>query len=460
MKFCRNSSFWLRLAAPALALVLLVPALAACGKDEKTATPTPSATPVATATATTAPTATATVAPTATATVTATATPTRTATAAPTPTTAPTATPTATPAPTATATPTATPNTTPVKIGIIGAWTGPIAVVGGFIDGMVGVVQKQLTDTGGVLGGRTVQIIKYDNGSIVAGTQSGWVKLATGDKVSGIAFGGGTSADLAASSDLAEQYKILYTDPGGSPIDLSARPYTVRAVPQTSAQEDSVTSLALNTLKPKTIGIMADDLAELRLRMGAVKATLAAAGVKTVSEQYVPTATTDFSPYLTRLKFIKPDLVITAFASANATVFKQIMDLGGWGTIKYVNMISNSSTAATYALPGAEGTYTWVAWISGLALPASQKLEKDYLDVNKGPVPGSGPVTIYQTLMTIMNAINLAGTDSPQAVAQAARSGKLTWDSPMGTLTIGTNGETNLKGFMAVVQGGKLVPLP
>ena len=52
---------------------------------------------------------------------------------------------------------------------------------------------------------------------------------------------------------------------------------------------------------------------------------------------------------------------------------------------------------------------------------------------------------MYDPFWWAIKAIELAGTDEPEAVARAARSGNLTWDSPEGLQTIGTDGEVTPK---------------
>jgi hypothetical protein len=59
----------------------------------------------------------------------------------------------------------------------------------------------------------------------------------------------------------------------------------------------------------------------------------------------------------------------------------------------------------------------------------------------------------------LLHAMELAGTDDPVAVAQAARSGNLEFDTPAGISRIQTNGYTNLHYSAVQVQEvGVFVP--
>ena len=82
------------------------------------------------------------------------------------------------------------------------------------------------------------------------------------------------------------------------------------------------------------------------------------------------------------------------------------------------------------------------------------QFEQDFLEKH-GNLPGGAHAYFYFCLWTAIEAIELAGTDDPAAVAAAARSGNLTWDSPAGPITVGTNGESGLKGRIMYLEGGE-----
>jgi ABC-type branched-subunit amino acid transport system substrate-binding protein len=132
-----------KLTALFLILILVVPILFACGQDKgKYLSPTPIATPIATLTPTSAPT---------------------------------------TPSPTTLG--------NPVKIGAISSWSGPAAITGmSFVDPILKLVEKQVKDQGGILGGRDVKFIKYDNRFSVADVVAGAKKLILEDKVSVVLY--------------------------------------------------------------------------------------------------------------------------------------------------------------------------------------------------------------------------------------------------------------------------------
>src|SRR4030042_3338671 len=120
-----RNGLWCRFVAVVLALMLMLSVLAACGGGGEEDEPFTSS-------------------------------PTSTATVVPTAIHAPTA--------TATATPVVTPTPTsgePVKIGAICSWSGPAAMSGTYYaDNIIKLVEKQVKDMGGILGGREINVSK------------------------------------------------------------------------------------------------------------------------------------------------------------------------------------------------------------------------------------------------------------------------------------------------------------
>jgi branched-chain amino acid transport system substrate-binding protein len=421
----RKSSLWYKLAALCLVLALIAPVLVACGK-EKEANPAPTATPLVTLV------------------------PTITPTSSPTPTPEPTSTPTATPSPTSAG---------PVKIGGVKAWSGPMATSGTYYaDKIIALVEKQVKDMGGILGGREVNIVRYDGGSSTAGVITAAKKAILEDKVSALLWGGISSVDGQSVADVAEENQCLFVDMMPLPADLSQYNFVVRAGFK-PYQMDIPGQFAAKVLKPKTAAYLGRDLAESRDWIGAWKKILEATGAKTVYEQYVAESVVDMSPYLTKIKYENPDVLLTDSAYGHyVAMAKQIPELGGLGDTKVLTIETGLFAVGK---PGAEGWYIRLHWVPGLDTPGGKKFEQDFGAMFPSTTPDANFALQYEAPWIAIKAIELAGTDTDRiAIAQAARSGKISWESPAGLVTIGTDGEeSKTVSFMAHVENGKLVPV-
>jgi ABC-type branched-subunit amino acid transport system substrate-binding protein len=207
---------WLLFFTAIILLVLLVPA---CGGGDEETTSTPTSTSIATATPTN----------------------TSTSNATPTPTTTPTATPS---------------STQPVKIGAINSWSGPAAISGvSLCDPVIKLIEKQVKDQGGILGGREVNMVRFDNRGSVAEAVAGANKLMTDDKVSVLTIGGISGAEMEAVAQFAEKNKILFIGLGA--IDnAEGKSFQLSGTVGYKELVGSAVNLAKKVIKPATVAFL------------------------------------------------------------------------------------------------------------------------------------------------------------------------------------------------------------
>ena len=406
----KKHALWYKLIALILAVVVLLPILAACGGGEEEVAPT-TATPI----------------------------------------------PTASPAPTSTpaSTPTPTTSTEPIKIGAVSVWSGPQAMSGlYYADAVIKLVESQVKQMGGILGGRLVKVVRFDTGAKVSESSAGAIKLVKDDNVSALVFGGNSGAETTATADAAEDLHVLLVS--NADIEkLADRKFSVVGVPGGDTIKNDVVRM-VEGLKPATVGFLLNDEVSHHEAFDYAKPKLEAAGIKVVYSQFTSSTTTDFTPYLTKIKYSNPDVMVISFLSEGfVTVAKQMMELGGWGDIQ---VLAYPGAVLATRQPGARGWIVMVAWYPGSDYPASRKFAEEFQAVN-GKSPDANHVYFYLCLGTVIHAMELAGTDDPVAIAQAARSGNLVWDTPAGISRISTTGETDLHyTAVQVLEGGKLTP--
>jgi branched-chain amino acid transport system substrate-binding protein len=416
---CPKRSLSYKFIALALALVLIVPILAACGKEKEE---TPAPTPIATST------------------------------------------PVLTATPTAVATVTPTPTSSePVKIGVIGPWSGPMAVSGNLADQIIAVVEQQLKDMGGILGGRQVKFVKGDDRGVLAEAVGQARRLALEENVDMLAFGGVSGASFNAVAQAAEELKVPYISPatiyGQATMKYNISIYTSGAI------IDRIANFPIEFVKPKTIAWLAWDDDASRYQLDGVEGVVGARarwkekGIDIIYEQYFPQDTADFSPYLTTIKFKNPDLAIISLNNLGQaiTINKQIMELGGWGDFKVFYSTSAASGQKAVSMPAALGNYTAVEWLPGSDDPGMKAFE-DAFKKTHGRLPSPDLAYYYNCFWTGIKAMELAGTSDRDKVAQAMRSGNLEWDSAWGHLRIPPDGKGIASLMVAQIQeGGKLV---
>jgi len=124
-----------------------------------------------------------------------------------------------------------------------------------YADPVIKLVEKQVNDAGGILGGRSLKVVKYDNRNSVADSVSGAKKLILEDKVSALVFGGTSVAQCTAVSDAAAESKVLFVS--NAPFnDLAERKFTLEMTLSARIIVDATVKLVTEVLKPRTVAIL------------------------------------------------------------------------------------------------------------------------------------------------------------------------------------------------------------
>jgi len=316
---------------------------------------------------------------------------------------------------------------------------------------------------GGILGGRQVEFVRGHDRGVVAEAVGQARKLALEENVDMLCFGGASGASFQAVAQAAEELKIPYISPatiyGGATMKYNISIYTA------GVMIDRTANFPIEFVKPKTIAWLTYDDESMRNQLNGVEGVVGARerwkekGVDLIYEQYFPQDTMDYSAYLTKIKYLKPDLAMIGVNNlAQAiTINKQVMEQGGWGDIKVFNINSSSSGQKVVSMPAALGNYVAVEWLAGSDDPGMKAFEDAFKKVH-GRSPTPDLAYYYNNFWTGIKAMELAGTSDREKVAQAMRSGKLEWDSAWGPLRIPPDGKGIVTLRVSQLQeGGKLV---
>jgi len=340
-----------------------------------------------------------------------------------------------------------------------------MALAGMLTDQAISVVEKQVKNMGGILGGREIKFVRGDDRGVVAESAAQAKKLILDDKVSILTVGGVSVAHMTAVAEVAEEYKVpfvaLGTIYGVEAMNYSALLYSNEVLIARAAD------FIADVVKPKTVAFLGFDSEDTRGILNGVRGIegcrerwkAKGLDINVVYEQYFPQDVLDFSPYLTKIKYEKPDILIGCLNDMGQaiTLQKQMMELGGWGGIKYFGAAESDYTKAVINMPSSVGIYLSVLWLPGSDEPGMKAFEDAFMQIQGRP-PDPNMSFYYNCFWTAIKAIQLAGSDDPGKVAQALRSGNLEWDSAWGPLHIASDGVGVISGMVAQVQdGGKLV---
>lgn len=348
----------------------------------------------------------------------------------------------------------------PVKIGVVSSWSGPAGIAGVvMITPVLDLIKDQVEEMGGILGGRSVEFVTHDDESSVAGAVAGIRKFASDDSISAVCYGGTSAAAIQASADASGKNQVpfftIYTDyPEGT--DLS---YTTGVYSYKPSIFRKLMDLVYET-EPDTIAIFGKDDYEAREVMPIYREEAESEGIKVVYDEMFVGGTADLSPYLTKIKYEDPDVLIAmpVLSDASVAMFKQIGDLGGWGDIQVFSPDSQALPAAL-KFPSGEGLTSWVSWIAGLEDPGAQEFEQAWVKKYGAPPSNEGIAYHYWAAWTAIKAIELADSADRRDIVEAAHSGALSWNTPAGPVTVGTDGLGYIDGYWVQIRDGEPVLL-
>ncbi|MFA4836929.1 MAG: ABC transporter substrate-binding protein, partial [Dehalococcoidia bacterium] len=407
-----GSSFWIKVMGIVLTLALLVPAMAACGGDDGEETATLSATtPAAT-------------------------TPVKT-----------------------------TPATTdlpfvnePIKIGAVIDYSGPAAMAGVLADRAIAYFEWYFNErqNGIVVGDvrRPVKVIKADNQGTMGGTSTATRKLVMQDKVTAVTMGGSAQAFGYGVADVTDPANTPYFSIFGDPPLFEGYKYTVACFFNPPQRSVLCAKLIVEYLKAKKVAILCYDIDTERAMVKGMKEAIGKLDpeAEIVFEQYPSITTNELSPFLTAMKQKNPDILVTALTQGQeSNLAKQIMELGGWGTITHVGLTESANFMGSAKHPGAQGLYFPAVYIPGYDDPGAIEFTKLWTE-KFGAEPFANYAIMYNPLVMAARAVELAGSDDPAKVAKAARSGNFEAMTPMGLVKVGTSGMSTNSGFYVLVK--------
>jgi len=341
-----------------------------------------------------------------------------------------------------------------------------MAMSGLLVDQVIALVEDQIKNSGGILGGREVKFVRGDDRGNTADAVAQAKKQALEDKVTITTLGGESAAQFTAVADALEPLKVPYLAMS-TIYGLASGKYQYCACLYT--HEPAIARIAnflTEVIKPKTVAFLCYDAEDSRSFLNGAEGVagtrdrLKAQGIDITYEQYFPQDSMDFSQYLTKIKYLNPDVLVTILNSTGQaiTIVKQIAELGGWGNMKYFNATETGANPAVTKISSAVGTYVSVLWLAGSDEPGMKAFEDAYVG-KYGREPDPVLTYFYNCFWTAIKAIELAGSDDPLKVAQALRSGNLEWDSAWGPLRIPTDGRgvPTMMMVAEIQEGSKLV---
>jgi len=264
---------------------------------------------------------------------------------------------------------------TPIKIGVLTPFTGPLAALARDVaDG----ARLYVNEVNGEMVGRKVELIveDYEFKAAVALTKT--KKLVERDRVHVVA-GVILSAAVLAMKDYVHAQPVPFIVSGAAvaePITMDKpSPYVFRTSFSASQVPPPLAKFVYDKLKARTATVIAGDtVGTIELVMGFARA-FEEAGGKVVQELYPPIGTTDFGPFIGRIRR-DVDVVATLVPGADGIRFiKQYEEFGLKGKIPVVDTAPGITDISLLPAsgPSALGMYASQAYVHTIDSPRNQK---------------------------------------------------------------------------------------
>jgi branched-chain amino acid transport system substrate-binding protein len=304
-----------------------------------------------------------------------------------------------------------------IKIGHLTPMTGFLGALGVYAVKGIQIAAEEINAAGGVLG-RKLDVMSEDSvNPATAATKA--QRMLDQDKVD-VLMGEINSASAKTIMQVAARNKRLFLQVGARSDVLRGKDcnrYTFHVdIPVTVMVNAAGQALAREGhIKGKKIFFLTSDYLFGHDLAKAAKAFCAANGGTVVGDEVTATDTTDFSPFLLKIRQAKPDLVATNLGGNQVTNFvKQYSEFG----LPYQVAGFNLNTADAWAAGEGNLAGIWpTVWHHDLDIPGSKAFVAKFRQKHGQP-PENHAWIEYVSLKIMAQAINATkGTDTEKLIA-------------------------------------------
>ena len=340
-----------------------------------------------------------------------------------------------------------------ISIGVVLPLTGHLAAAGELMKQGLDLALGEINDQ--QLGNPQFKFIIEDDSSTPEGAVAAFNKLIHEDGVS-VILGPASSSATEAAFPIAHENRVVAISPTSGARGLSAIGDFVFRVPLATnivaLQGVETTYAKLNYQRVATMYNETDLFSTDRDT--ALREAFTALGVEVLTTEVFQSDDTDFSAQLTQIKALEPDAIfISALPPEKAGILIQAHELG-----ISVPIIMSSLTSVDVEAAGAaaEGTITFIGWLSTDDTPGNQAFVQNY-NMTYGMTPDVFAVASYTSVHILAEAIkNAEAIDSISL--RDALANIMDFDTVFGQFSFNADGDAVYEQKVLIVKDGTLRP--
>lgn len=267
----------------------------------------------------------------------------------------------------------------PIKIGLIYPLSGPIAYDGQSVTNGAKLAAEEINNKGGLLGGRKIELIIEDGQGMPAQSLAAAEKLINRDKVVALMGCYRSSASLAVQP-IAEKNKIPMMSVVSSAPKLteSGFKYYFRNTPKEAMLVDVAARYLITKLGIKKVSFLGPNDEWGRAGLEGWTEMIKKHGGQVVTADLFMTGETNYQPYLTKIKSIKPDaMAVQAETLDGSMIFKQAKEMG-LDITKIGSGPMASQKFMELAKDASEGIYSILPWVHTYDTPENKAFTENY----------------------------------------------------------------------------------
>lgn len=311
----------------------------------------------------------------------------------------------------------------PVLIAVQAPITGPWAFEGQMAVQSCKVAAELINKKGGILGGRMVEILEFDDSGTPKDGALAAMKIVSNKNIVGAVSTYG-SPTVEASSNIFEKRKKINIAYGATFVGLSQknRKFFFRTCGRDDAQGIFFADFVPKEFDAKRIAIVHNNttfaigVAEETIK--ALKPKVDAGKAKIVFYDAVNPEDKDFTPVLTKLRESKPDVFYyTGHYPEGALIARQSVDIGLKCVFVGSNAVINDDFVKIAGLSVASG---WLMTQEPMPAELPYAESKEFLDAYKkkyGEIPSSPwPIYAADAVNIIAHAVNTTDSTDPDVL--------------------------------------------
>lgn len=315
----------------------------------------------------------------------------------------------------------AQPSGPPIKVGAIFSLSGAIADVGAMNRNGVELAAKTINERGGIAG-RPLQLIIEDDALAPDKAVTLAQRMINDDKVVAVIGAGAGGATLAVKPIFEAAKVPLLSIIGTMTVTEPKADYVFRVTADDRTVVKNTLRLIANKYPKGRVAMLYDDSAASLAGAALYDKLLPSYPVEVVRREQFGAADTDMTVPLTKLRALKPDVVIVlGFSPSTFIALRNAQQLGMTNNVHFIGALGAGRDAAIKVAAGAaEGIIVPTVYDANNVQSHQRTFDQLWRAAYKGRTTEGGPrlwdAAAYDAVMLIAEAIKISGAATPEGI--------------------------------------------